>query len=482
MRRTKIVCTIGPATSSPEGVRSLIAAGMDVARLNFSHGDHASHAALFGRVREAAAELGRNVAVLTDLQGPKIRTGRLRGGLPVTLVPGADIEVVTGDIEGTADRIATTYEALPSDVRPGDRILIADGAIELRVVATGTGSVRCKVVHGGPLGQHKGINLPGVAVSAPSLTEKDREDLAFALELGADFIALSFVRHPDDLREMRRIIDAAKGHARIVAKIERPEALAHIDEIITLADAIMVARGDLGVEVPLQDVPRIQKDLIHACNARGVPVITATQMLESMMQSPRPTRAEVNDVANAIYDGTDAVMLSGETAAGSFPMEAVRIMAEIATRTDEDFTLPPRADQWTTDTGREAPFTDAIGHAVSHIADCLDLSRIVCLTSSGYTAAMIARYRPKMPVTAFTISEEARRRCALIWGVDTAVTVEMHHVEEVIPTVERHLLDSGLARPGDTLAIVAGTPLAVGGRTNLLKLHTVGEEPEHRKE
>jgi len=485
-RRTKIICTIGPATETPEMIRHLIQAGMNVARLNFSHGTHEQHRRHFERVRQVAGELNANIAIMMDLQGPKIRTGALHGGQEVLLVEGEELTVTTEEVEGTSTRISTTYEHLPHDVKPGDRVLIADGTIELQVRSVAPPEVTCRVVRGGVLGANKGINLPGVNLAAQSLTEKDREDLEFAMDLGADYVALSFVRTPDDIREMRAIIDARGVRTGIVAKIERPEALEAYEEIVTLSDAVMVARGDLGVEVDYEEVPVIQKRLIHKCNELGVPVITATQMLESMVYQQRPTRAEVGDVANAIFDGTDAVMLSGETAAGNHPIDACAVMAKIAFKADEEMAQSAPAERFvqlrTSDTMRSTTrisgtetYADAIGQAVCRMASALSLPRIVCFTSSGYTASAIARYRPRTRLTAITPSEETLRRCALMWGVSALKTEDTDDIDEMVLMVERMLLEHHMSRVGDTIIIVAGTPLAAAGRTNLLKLHTVGE-------
>jgi pyruvate kinase len=453
-------------------------AGMDVARMNFSHGTHDAHRRVHERIRGLAEETGRNVAILMDLQGPKIRTGALEGGNAVILDDGAPFCVTTHSVAGNAERVSTTYELLPNDVKPGDRLLVADGSIELLVEAVSGPDVHCRVARGGKLGQHKGINLPGVAVSSPSLTDKDLEDLEFGLALGMDYVALSFVRSPEDVTGLKRHIADAGYDVPVIAKIERPEALSHIDEIVGAADGIMVARGDLGVEVPLDDVPQIQKTLIRLCNARGKPVVTATQMLESMMVSPRPTRAEVADVANAIYDGTDAVMLSGETAAGEFPVEAARTMAGIAEKADEAIASRPAGDpglEGDALTPGDSPFSFAIGRAVSSICSTLNAKRIVCFTMSGYTAMMIARFRPRTPITAITLSEEARRRCALVWGVDAVTSAEVTSTDQMVPLIDTTLTERGLASAGDCIIAVAGTPLAVGGRTNILKLHRIGD-------
>lgn len=478
MRRTKIICTLGPASRDEATISRLVDAGMNVARLNFSHGTHDDHRRVYETLRRVTSATDANVAVLMDLQGPKIRTGLLRDGTPVILENGAPIVITTEEIVGNAARVSTTYADLIKDVGPNSRILIADGAMELVVErVTGT-EVLCRVVRGGILGESKGINLPGVAVSAPALTDKDIEDLKFGLELGVDYVALSFVRSAEDVRALKERITAAGKSTPVIAKIERPEALTCFDEIMDVADGVMVARGDLGVEVELHRVPQIQKSLIRLCVERGIPVITATQMLESMISSPRPTRAEANDVANAIYDGTDAVMLSGETANGLYPVEAVRVMSEIVQSADEAMaTSPERTVQERFSGGRkEASFKDAIGQAVVRMTQVADLRHIVVLTQSGYSAETIARYRPRIPVTAITLSEETRRLCALIWGVDAIQSAVVESIDDMIHVIDKIVLDKALAKAGDPIVIVAGTPLGVGGRTNLLHLHRVGED------
>lgn len=476
-RRTKIVCTIGPSSSAPDTLRAMMLAGMNVARLNFSHGDHAAHRAQYDALRAVAAETGRGLAIMADLQGPKMRTGLLEGGQPVTLTPGAALCITTRDVLGNDRCVSTSYEAFHSDVAPGDRVLLADGTMELRVENVDGLDVHCRIVRGGLLGQNKGINLPGVDVSAPSLTDKDIEDLEFAAGLGVDFVALSFVRRPEDILRVREHLPKGSG-IRVVAKIERPEAVEHFEAILTLVDAVMVARGDLGVEMNLYDIPQIQKELIAKCSLRGVPVITATQMLESMMHSAVPTRAEVTDVANAIYDGTDAVMLSGETAAGGHPIAAVTTMARVALAADDARTWRPPHEHLCDAReahGGDATLGEAVGAAACQMAEVLNVARIVCFTMSGYSALQIARFRPRTPVTAITISEEAWRRCALYWGVDALRAPEVDSMDEMVRLVDRLLLEHGLSRPGETVIIVAGTPLAVAGTTNLIKLHTVGE-------
>lgn len=479
MRQTKIVATIGPSSDSREMLRNLIEAGIDVARLNFSHGTHESHAATYNHIREAAEDLGRSIGIMMDLQGPKIRTGSLEGGEPIHVEVGDSLCLTTRDVVGSQERITTTYEHLPHDVNPGDEIFIADGIIQLRVDTVDSPDVFCTVMHGGLIGEHKGINLPGVEVSAPCLSPKDLEDLEFGLALGVDFVALSFVRTAQDVDDLRERILAAGKQTSIVAKIERPEAVANFDEILRTTDAVMLARGDLGVEVPLAEVPQIQKTLIGKCNDLGIPVITATQMLESMVSSVRPTRAEVADVANAIYDGSDAVMLSGETASGEFPIQTVRVMSNIAETADEAMAEEPtyarivRMRQSGVRKGQGA-FGDAIGQAACRTAEALGAVCIVCFTKMGYTAGLIARYRPHVPVAAITLNENARRRCSLIWGVQGILSIEPCNTDELGEIVDGVLLSHNLAVKGDTVIIAGGMPLAVRTRTNMLKLHTVG--------
>lgn len=487
-RQTKIVCTIGPASCSPDLIEKLIDAGMDVARLNFSHGTHESHKERIKIIREVSARKNANVAILMDLQGPKIRTGKLVPPHVVMLEPGAAITVTTEKIVGDVDRISTTYANLPHDVKPGDRILLSDGTLELCVDRVAPPEVYCTVVRGGELGESKGINLPGVSIAEPSLTDKDKIDVALSIAEKVDFVALSFVRSPDDIRGLRALLRESNSDIGIVAKIERPEAVDRIHEIAALSDAVMVARGDLGVEVNFEDVPSIQKTLINACNEIGVPVITATQMLESMVHAGRPTRAEVTDVANAIYDGTDAVMLSAETASGSYPIESCTVMARVAHKTDQE-NQRTSAERRMRDLRRDDlkkrreglkgvhinSYADAIGQAVFRMCESLDISRIVCFTKTGYTAGAIARYRPKARITAITNRESTCRKCALMWGVSAVLTKDFDLIEVMVTEVEEQLLRHQAAAPGDTIIIVAGTPLSEGGRTNLLKLHTIGD-------
>lgn len=482
-RRTKIVCTMGPSSSDVDMISTLIGAGLNVARINFSHGTHDGHAEMVERIRTCAARMKRNVAILADLQGPKIRTGLLENGEPVRIAPGDAITITTRDIVGDASIISTSYQALPTDVMPGNSIFIADGFIELKVDSIEGSDVRCTVIRGGLVGQHKGINLPGVPVSADSLTEKDYEDLEFIMTLDVDFIALSFVRHADDVAALRRYLSNHDSGASIVAKIERPEAVARFDEILKVTDAIMLARGDLGVEVPLHEVPQIQKRIINKCNDAGVPVITATQMLESMVTTARPTRAEVADVANAVYDGTDALMLSGETASGEFPLEAVQTMARIAEEADLALAQNPSHEKIARMRQNairrdELGNPDAVAQAACRTAEAINARRIVCFTRHGLNAALIARYRPTVPITAITLTETAKHRCSIIWGVDAILSIEPIDTDDLDRVVDETLLSNGLANDGDTVIIVGGFPLAMRMRANMMKLHKIGERGE----
>jgi pyruvate kinase len=473
MRRTKIVATLGPATSTPERIAGLIRAGMNVARLNFSHGTHAEHAARIAMVRRVAAEAGRHVAILQDLQGPKIRTGPLENGQPVELVAGQRFVITTEPIVGNANRVSTTYRALPLDVRPRDRILLSDGLIELVVIGHTDTEVETEVVHGGRLREHQGINLPGVRVSAPAATEKDFVDLAFGLEQGVDYVALSFVRRASDVREVKEFIRRAGKQTPVIAKIERPEALDVLPEILAEADGIMVARGDLGVEMPPERVPIVQKQIIAAANRAMLPVITATQMLESMIHNPRPTRAEASDVANAILDGTDAVMLSGETAAGAYPIEAVQMMALIADAVEDSLIGSPHSTspRWEITTAQSTP--RAIAAAACTIANALPVRFIVVLTQSGASARLVSHYRPQVPILAFCPSEETARRTSLYWGVTPIVIEARDRLGELEQQIVRHMRDMRIVQRGDLIVLSGGHPVYLYGPTNFLKVITV---------
>ena len=477
MRRTKIVCTIGPATNSEEQLEQLMRAGMNVARLNFSHGKQDEHALVIERIRAIASRLKLPIAILQDLQGPKIRTGPLQSGEPVKLTDGATFTITTRPVAGNAQLVSTTYQQLPQDVKPGDRILLDDGLMELRVLNANETDVHCMVIHGGLLKEHKGINLPGVAVSAPALTEKDRNDLRFGILHDVDYVALSFVRKPEDVLEAKALIrqlQVEKGDKHIVptpliAKLEKPEAVARLDDILEVVDGVMVARGDLGVEMPLEKVPIIQKRIIDKCNDLGLPVITATQMLESMITNPRPTRAEVSDVANSVLDGTDAIMLSAETATGAYPIEAVQVMVRIA--------LEIEASNRTANQPHCKRLTQA--HAVSHAARALteeaSVQSIVVFTRSGTSAHLISKDRPRTPILAYTPSERVYRQLALWWGVWPHCIEMRGTTEDLIALVERRLLDDKLAQRGEHVVIMGGLPVASRARTNFVKLHRIGD-------
>jgi pyruvate kinase len=468
--RTKVVATLGPASSNRETLSGMVAAGLDVVRLNFSHGETADHLSRFELVRSVAAELDRNLAILVDLQGPKIRVGVVDDD-GVELDRGREVTLVAGANTCAEPDIPVVYPALAADVRPGDRILLDDGAIGLRVEDVEGERVRCTVERGGVVKSRKGVNLPGVAVSAPSLTQKDRADVATAVQAGADYVALSFVRKPDDVVEAKQAITQSGGDIPVVAKLERPEAIGCLDEILEVADAVMVARGDLGVELAVEQVPPIQKHIIARANSLGVPVITATQMLESMVASPRPTRAEASDVANAIFDGTDAVMLSQETAIGQYPVESVATMARIAREAESTpyLSAPPPPAVGALD----VPAT--VCRAAVQVATDLGAKAIVAFTESGATARYVSRFRPLTPIIGLTTSETARRRMALFWGVETASPLTVGtQVRGMIDEADRRIVKEGLLDPGALTVVVAGSPGGRGG-TNRVLVHRVGE-------
>ncbi len=470
MRRAKIVSTLGPASSSDRVIEQLIGAGVDVFRLNFSHGTRDEHAENVGRIRQIADNMQRSVAILQDLQGPKMRVGKLAQD-PIELKEGNRLTVTTREVPGDAECVSTTYAGLPQDVRPADRILLDDGHIELMVREVYRSDVVCEVVVGGLLTSNKGINLPGVRVSALSLTAKDREDLDLGIELGVDYIALSFVREPDDVREVQHIIERAKKEIPVIAKLERAEAVDHLESILDVADGVMVARGDLGVELSPEDVPVIQKRVISAANRAGVFVITATQMLESMTDHPRPTRAEASDVANAIFDGTDAVMLSGETAIGKYPVQTVQMMVRIIETAEASVEQAPPI----LNLDSSLSFPDAIGQAAAAVSTAVSPKAIVAFTQSGSTARLISKRRPRTPIIAFTPSERICRRLCLCWGVEPRQITLIDDTDRMVAEVEARLLSEGNVRFGDTLVILAGAPITARAETNLLKLHRVGE-------
>lgn len=474
MRHTKIVCTIGPATSSEERLEQLMRAGMNVARLNFSHGTHAEHEQVINRVRAISARLGCAVAILQDLQGPKIRTGKLQDGKPVTLVDGLHIIITTRDVAGNAQIITTIYKPLPQDVKAGDRVLLDDGLLELRVLGANETDVQCEVVYGGELGEHKGINLPGVAVSAPALTEKDRDDLRFGVAQGVDYVALSFVRKPEDAREAQQLIrqyiteiysEEDGRDIPLIVKIEKPEAVEHLDAILAVTDGVMVARGDLGVEMPPEKVPLIQKHIISKCNELGLPVITATQMLESMITNPRPTRAEVSDVSTAILEGTDAIMLSAETSVGAFPIQSVQMMARIAIETEASYHAAAHPIH------QHRSLAQAVSHAARALSEDPHVQDIVVFTRSGDSARLISNDRPRVPILAYTPAEHVYHQLALWWGVWPHRISMQGTTENLIALVEKRLLEDGLAHPGEYVVIMGGLPIASQARTNFVKLH-----------
>lgn len=467
-RKTKIVATIGPASSSPKMLQRLMQSGVDIIRLNFSHGENSEKHELIECIREVSGRLGRDVGILADLQGPKIRTGKMRDNA-MHLTRGEEVTITTADILGEHGLIPTIYRDLPRDVRPGSRILLDDGLLELKVLSVVGDDVLCSVVTGGILKNNKGINLPGVKVSAPSLTEKDLVDLQFCLKEQIDYIALSFVRTAEDVEELKRIISASGRQIPIVAKIEKPEALRNFNKILKVTDAVMVARGDLGVEVQPEKVPVYQKKIIEACNRAGKPVITATQMLDSMIKNPRPTRAETSDVANAIIDGTDAVMLSAETASGDYPQEAVETMVRIALEVEQSGFM--RRTEHGSDLSRGV--AQAVAESACSAAGTLKAKAIVVFTQSGSTAALISCFRPQTPIIAFTSSSDIRRRLALFWGVHSTEVGIMENTDQQIFEVEKRLLASGF-RKGDRVVIIMGTPIETRGSTNLMKVHTLG--------
>jgi len=479
LRRTRIVCTIGPASDDPDTLRAMLDAGMDVARLNFSHGDHADHARRIALLRRVAEEQGRPLALLQDLQGPKIRIEGL-GDAGLELVAGAFVDL-TGSGSGAAPAsdaplLTVSYAAFHEDVTPGMDVLLDDGHMAVRVVAVDARRVRCEVVHGGLLKPRKGVNLPGAVLTVPALTAKDAADLEFGLDQGVDFVALSFVQRAADVAEVKARIAAAGHDVPVIAKIEKPQAVDGIDAILEVADAIMIARGDLGVELPPEEVPRIQKRLINRAVQCGVPVITATQMLESMVASPRPTRAEASDVANAVLDATDAVMLSGETASGAHPVEAVRMMARIVALTERD--LEPRWDLLRRDRAQAYEPKLAVGYSACHAAEMTRAAAIVCLTGSGSTAQTVARFRPLTPLVALTHDDVTRRRLALVWGVRALPVDEFgEDGEAAVRAIARRLRELGLARSGDHVVLTAGLPFGARGTTNTLRIETIEDTP-----
>lgn len=471
-RRTKIVCTIGPSTNTRAKIKELVLSGMNVARLNFSHGSHEDHKYVIDSIRSVAAELNYNIPILMDLQGPKIRVGKMLDGGQV-LVEGSYVSITSEDVLGTTELIPIDFPNLVEDAEEDDVILMDDGLLELRVVKKMDRTLQAVVVVGGLLKSRKGVNLPNVKISISSLTEKDIDDLNFGLSQGVDFVALSFVRHPRDVQELVSRIRAKGSNAAIISKIEKPEALNYIDDIIEESDGIMIARGDLGIEIPNERVPLVQKMIIEKCKVAGKPVITATQMLDSMINNPRPTRAESSDVANAVLDGTDAVMLSGESASGKYPFEAVKTMTKICKNVEQgtdriynnmDFIKP----DW-----REKQVVESISYACVRMAGYVDAKMIAVLTHSGTTARRIAKYRPNVPIIAFTENLEVRRQLNLVWGVESVKIDELFDTDTSVQVMEQYLKDKGLVSRGDRVIVATGMPMSEKGRTNMLKVATI---------
>ncbi|MER6071180.1 pyruvate kinase [Streptomyces sp. NPDC001817] len=478
MRRAKIVCTLGPATDSYDQIKALVDAGMDVARFNLSHGTHAEHEERYRRVRKAADETGRSVGILADLQGPKIRLGRFSEG-PVLLERGDTFTItVEEDVEGDRHRCGTTYAGLAADVSPGERVLVDDGKVCLEVTAVDGPRVRTLVVEGGMVSDHKGLNLPGVAVSVPALSEKDEEDLRWALRTGFDIIALSFVRSGDDVKGVHRIMAEEGRRLPVIAKVEKPQAVANLDGIVAAFDGLMVARGDLGVEMPLEQVPIVQKRAVKLAKRNAKPVIVATQMLDSMVDNSRPTRAEASDVANAVLDGTDAVMLSGETSVGKYPVETVRTMAKIVAAAEEDMLakgLPPLTE-------RNKPRTQggAVARAAAEMGDFLGAKFLVAFTQSGDTARRLSRYRSPIPLLAFTPVPATRSQLSLTWGAETFLGPHVDSTDAMVDQVDELLLKYGRCEKGDIVVITAGSPPGVSGSTNMVRVHHIGEDDSPR--
>ena len=468
-RRAKIVCTLGPATGSLEQVTALVESGMDVARLNFSHGAHADHERAYRWVREASDRTGHAVAVLADLQGPKIRLGTFAEG-PVLWETGSRVCITVEDVEGTAERVSTTYKGLAADVRVGDRLLVDDGKLAVSVVEVEGPDVFCLVVEGGEVSNNKGLSLPGVAVSVPALSQKDEEDLRFALHLSVDFVALSFVRSPDDVELVRDIMRQEDVTVPVIAKLEKPEAIENLEAIVEAFDGVMVARGDLGVELALEQVPLVQKRAVQAARERNKPVIVATQMLESMISSSRPTRAEASDVANAVLDGADAVMLSGETSVGRYPIAAVRTMERIIDAVESDTVRAPEVIR------RSRSRSGAIVRAARDVAESLEVKALATFTQTGDSARRLSALHPRQPLLAFTVDARVRSQLALSWGVETFIVPTVSHTDDMVAQVDFSLLSIGRLREGDRVVVVAGSPPNTPGSTNLIRVHEVGTD------
>lgn len=473
MRKTKIVCTIGPSSESLEMLTELISTGMNVARLNFSHGDFEEHGNRIINIRKACEQLNTTVAILLDMKGPEIRTGKLNVE-SVELVENGQVTLTTEDVLGDKDRISVTYDNLTQDVRVGSTILIDDGLVELTVVDIQGTEIKCKIINGGTVKSNKGVNVPGVQTSLPGITEKDAKDIIFGIEQGVDFVAASFVRKASDVLEIRELLEAHNAsHIQIISKIENQEGVDNLDEILEVSDGLMVARGDLGVEIPAEEVPLVQKRMIDKCNIAGKPVITATQMLDSMQRNPRPTRAEASDVANAIFDGTDAIMLSGETAAGKYPVESVQTMSRIAEKTES--ALEHRELFLKQSLAQQTTVTEAISQAVANSSLDLNAEAIITSTASGYTARMVAKYRPKAPIIAVTPNERVVRTLCLNWGIYPVLGEDAKTTDQMFELAVENSMKTGMIKLGDLVVITAGVPVGRSGTTNLIKVHHVGE-------
>ncbi|GGP87168.1 pyruvate kinase [Streptomyces roseolilacinus] len=471
MRRSKIVCTLGPAVDSYEQLKALIEAGMNVARFNMSHGTHTEHEERYHRLRKAAEDTGHAVGVLADLQGPKIRLETFAEG-PVELVRGDEFTITTEDVPGDKSICGTTYKGLPGDVSKGDQILINDGNVELKVLEVDGSRVRSIVIEGGVISDHKGINLPGAAVNVPALSEKDVEDLRFALRMGCDMVALSFVRDADDVKDVHRVMDEVGRRVPVIAKVEKPQAVANMQDVVMAFDGVMVARGDLAVEYPLEKVPMVQKRLIELCRRNAKPVIVATQMMESMITNSRPTRAEASDVANAILDGADAVMLSAESSVGAYPIETVKTMSKIVTAAEEE--LLSKGLQPLVPGKKPRTQGGSVARAAAEIADFLHGKALIAFTKSGDTARRLSRYRAAQPILAFTTDVATRNQLALSWGVESFVVPHVDNTDAMVDLVDAELLKLQRYNPGDVMVITAGSPPGVPGTTNMVRVHHLG--------
>ena len=476
MRRAKIVCTLGPSTASYEKVKQLIESGMNVARLNMSHGDHTDHSTSYGMVRRAASELGRGVGIVADLQGPKIRLGKFADG-PVVLEDGAEFTITTEDVLGDVHQCGTTHKGLPEDCRPGDTVLVDDGKVKLEVVEVDGPRVRTTVVEGGPVSNNKGINLPGVAVSVPALSEKDQDDLRWALRIGVDMVFLSFVRNAADVEDVHAIMDEVGRRIPVLAKVEKPQAVENLAGIVAAFDGVMVARGDLGVELPLQEVPIVQKRAIQMCREAGKPVIVATQMLESMMENSRPTRAEASDVANAVLDGADAVMLSGETSVGKHPNLVVQTMAAIVAYTEENGLerLPKLSKK------REMGVGEAVIKEGVDLAKSTGASYLIAFTETGQSAQIMAATRPRIPMMAFTPNAAIRQQLSVVWGVHTSLVPPASHTDQMVEQIDAELLSRFPQCAGELAVLIAGVPPGIAGTTNSLRVHRIGTGSVERR-